>query len=102
MRREEAKLAARRDALLRRSSELRSRISADADAISSQLRVVDKATVFMRSGGGRALVWGGILLMLFTGPGRVIRVASRTALMWSLVRRWLPRALAFKRGLHRA
>jgi hypothetical protein len=102
MRSDEAKLAARREELLRRSAELRSRIIADASAISVQLRVVDKATAFLRSGGGRALVWGGILLMLFTGPGRVLKVASRTAVLWSLVRRWLPRALALKRGPHRA
>jgi hypothetical protein len=99
---DEAKLAARREGLLRRSAELRSRITEDATAISSHLHVIDKATAFLRSGGGRAIVWGGIVLMLVTGPGRVLKVASRTALMWSLARRWLPRALAFKRGQHRA
>jgi hypothetical protein len=99
---DEAKLAARLDALLRRSADLRSRISEEGLAISGRLRIVDKGTAFMRSGGGRAVVWGGLLLMLVTGPGRVLKLASRAALTWSLVRRWLPRALAYKRGQHRA
>ena len=99
---DKAKLAARRDGLLRRSAELRSRISEEAIAISSHLRVVDKATAFMRSGGGRAVAWGALALILLTGPGRVVKVASRATLAWSLVRRWLPRALAYKRGQHRA
>jgi hypothetical protein len=99
---DEAKLAARREALLRHSAELRSRISEDAAAISRQLRIVDAATAFLRSGGGRSIVWGGLSLLLMSGPGRALKVASRSALMWSLARRWLPRALAFKRGRHRA
>ena len=95
----EAKLAARREGLLRRSAELRTQISEDVAAISRQLRVVSVATAFLRSGGGRALVWGGLSLFL---PGRALKVASRTALMWSVARRWLPRVLAYRRGRHRA
>ena len=99
---DDARLAAHREALLRRSTELRSRIIEDGAAVSSHLRVVDQATAFLRSGGGRAIVWGGVLLMLFAGPGRALKIAGRAAIMWSLARRWLPRALAFKRGPRRA
>ncbi len=99
---DEAKLAARREGLLRRSAELRSSIVEDAGAISRQLRVVDTATAFLRSGGGRAVLLGGLSLLLIPGPARALKVASRTALMWSLARRWLPRILAYKRGRHRA
>lgn len=95
-------LAARRDGLLRRSAELRSRITEDAEAISRHLRVVDAAAAFVRSGGGRAIVWGGLLLLLVSGPGRVVKIASRSALMWSLARRVVPLALAYKRGHRRA
>jgi hypothetical protein len=98
----EAKLAARRDELLRQSSELRSRITNDASAISRHLRVVDKATAFLRSGSGRALVTGGLLLLTVLGPGRVLKYTGRGAFVWSLVRRSLPRVLALTRGRHRA
>jgi YqjK-like protein len=99
----ERKLAARREELLRRSEELRSRITADAAAISSRLHVVDRTAGFLRSGGGRALVWGGIVLLLATaGPGRAVRLAGRTAMLWSFARRWVPRLVALKRGGRRA
>jgi hypothetical protein len=99
---DEPTLAARREQLLRRSSDLRTRIAADAVAISGQLRIVDKATVFLRSGGGRALLWGGMALIMFSGPRRALRLAGRSTLLWSIVRRWLPRVLALKRGPPRA
>ncbi len=98
MAREEDKLAARREELLNRSEELRSRIIDDITSMSSHLRVVDRASAVLRSGGGRALVVGGLLLLMVTGPGRVLKVAGRTAMMWSLARRWLPRALTLLRG----
>ena len=99
---DEAKLGARREGLLRRSAELRTRITEDAEAISRRLRVVDVASAFLRSRGGRAMVWGGLSLLLISGPGRALKLASRTALMWSLARRVLPLALAYKRGQRRA
>jgi YqjK-like protein len=102
MRSDEAKLAARLDELLRHSAELRSRITDDASAISSRLRGVDRATSFLRSGGGRAIIAGGLVLLMFMGPGRLLKVASRSAFAWSLVRRSLPRVLALARGRHRA
>jgi YqjK-like protein len=102
MRSDEATLAARRVELLRHSAELRARITDDASAISSHLRVVDRATAFLRSGGGRALVAGGLLLLIVMGPGRVLKVAGRSAFVWSLVRRSLPRVLALTQGRHRA
>jgi hypothetical protein len=102
MKNDEPKLVARREALLRRSAELRSRIAEDAGEISNRLRVVDKASGFLRTGGGRAVVWAGMLLIVMTGPGKVLKVASRTAFTLSLARRWLPRIMAFKRGSPRA
>jgi len=98
MGREENKLAARREELLNRSEELRSRIIYDVNSMSSHLRVVDRASAVLRSGGGRALIVGGLVLIMFTGPGRVLKLAGRTAMMWSLARRWLPRALTLLRG----
>ena len=100
--RDEVRLAARCDELLRRSTELRSWITADATAISEHLRVVDRASAFLRSGGGRALIWGALLLILATGPGRAFKVAGRTAVLWSVARRLLPHALALRRGARRA
>jgi len=103
---DERRLAARRDELLRRSEELRSRISDDVAAISSRLHVVDRTAGFLRSGGGRTLVWGGQALLLATaGPGRAVRLAGRTAMLWSFARRWVPRLVALKalkRGGRRA
>jgi hypothetical protein len=98
----EARLAARRDELLRHSAELRAQITYDAGAIASHLRVVDKATTFLRSGGGRALITGGLLVLMVMGPGRMLKFAGRGAFVWSLVRRSLPRVLALTRGRHRA
>lgn len=97
----EAALAVRREALLRRSAELRSAIIDDTAAISSHLRVVDTVTGFLRSGSGRAVVGGGALLLLLVGPSRVLKVAGRAALMWSLIRRLLPLVAAFRRGPRR-
>jgi hypothetical protein len=99
---DEKKLAARRDGLLQRSAELRSKLSEDAEALSRQLRIVDAAAAFVRSGRGRAVVWGGLMLLLASGPGRVVKLASRSALMWSFARRVVPLALAYKRGHRRA
>jgi hypothetical protein len=96
-----AGLAVRREALLRRSAELRSAISDEGAAISGHLRVVDRVTSFLRSGRGRAAVGGGALLLLLVGPRRVFKVAGRAALMWSLIRRLVPIAAAFRRGPRR-
>ncbi len=98
----EARLAARRDELLRQSAELRSRITYDASSISSHLRVVDKTSAFLRSDGGRTMLTGGLLLLMFMGPGRILKFAGRGAFVWSLLRRSLPRVLALTRGRHRA
>jgi hypothetical protein len=102
MKTSEAMLAAHREELLQRSAELRSRISGDAFAITNRFRVVDKATTFFRSGGGRVVVVGGVLVMLALGPRRMMRVAGRTALFWPMARRWLPRVLSMARGRSRA
>jgi hypothetical protein len=102
MRADEAKLAARLEGLLRRSAELRLSITEDAAAVATRLRAIDQATAFLRSEGGRVVVVAGILLLLISGPARVLKIAGRTAIAWSLVRRWLPHVPAFKRGSHRA
>jgi YqjK-like protein len=96
------RLAARRHALLERSSRLRSRIADDVGEISEHLRIVDRATSLFNSRGGRIIVLGGMVLILMTGPGRALKAAGRAAIVWSLVRRWLPRAWAVDRGRHRA
>jgi YqjK-like protein len=96
-----ATLALRREALLRRSAELRSRIIDDAAAISSRLRVVDKVTAFLRSGSARTALWGGALLLLAVGPSRVVKVSGRAAIAWSLIRKGLPLVAAFWRGSRR-
>ena len=96
-----ATLAARREALIRRSAQLRSEITADAAAVASHLRIVDTVTGFLHSGRGRLMLWGGALLMLFAGPGGVLKVAGRAAIMWSLLRRWLPSIAALRRRAHR-
>jgi hypothetical protein len=97
---DEAVLAARREALLIRSAQLRSGIVDDATAIGSHLRAVDRASVFLRSGNVRIAVWAGVLLFLFAGPGGALKVAGRTAIMWSLIRRFLPKAAMLRRGPH--
>jgi hypothetical protein len=98
---DESTLTARREALLRRSAELRSGIRDDAAAIANHLRGLDKASMFLRSGNVRIAVCGVAVLLLFAGPGGALRVAGRAAILWSLVRRWLPRAALLRRGTHR-
>jgi YqjK-like protein len=94
-------LDARREALLRRSTELRSGLVDNAAGISDHLRVVDTATSFLRSGRGRVVIWGGALLLLFVGPRNAVKVAGRGAILWSLIRRLLPAATAYRRGRSR-
>ena len=98
---DEAILAARREKLLRRSAELRSGIGDDAAAIANHLRGLDRASVFLRSGNVRIAVCGVAVLLLFAGPGGALKVAGRAAILWSLVRRWLPRAAMLRRGPRR-
>ena len=102
MSRDTKRLAAHRDSLLGRSARLRSRIVDDAVEVSEHLRIVDQATSLLNSRGGRILVLGGMILVLMTGPGRAVKLAGRTAIIWSLVRRALPLVRAIERGRHRA
>lgn len=82
-------LAARRDLLLARSAYQRASLQYDAATIGHRLRFVDAATRFARSGPGRLLLVGGVAMLLLTGPGRAVRVASRLVAVWPIVRPWI-------------
>ena len=79
-------LAARRDLLLARSAYLRADLQFEATGIGRSLRLVDRAVAFGQSGTGRALIVGGAVLLLLTGPRRVLRIAGRLIAFWPVVR----------------
>ena len=79
-------LEARRDLLLARSAYLRADLQCEAIEIGRRARFVDRAVVFAQSGPGRALVFGGALLLVLAGPGRILKAASRLMAVWPLVR----------------
>jgi hypothetical protein len=79
-------LAARRDLLLARSAYLRADLQYEATGIGRRLRLVDRTVAFAQSGPGRALVFGGALLLVLAGPGRILKAASRLMAVWPLVR----------------
>ncbi len=79
-------LAARRDLLLARSAYLRADLQYEANGIGRSLRLVDRAVAFGRSGTGRALIVGGAVLLVLSGPRRVLRVAGRLMALWPVVR----------------
>jgi hypothetical protein len=79
-------LAARRDLLLARSAYLRADLQYEATGIGRSLRLVDRAVAFGQSGSGRALIVGGAVLLVLSGPGRVLRIAGRLMALWPLVR----------------
>lgn len=82
-------LAARRELLLARSAYQRASLQFDGATISHRLRYVDKATTFARSNSGRLLLVGGVAMLLLSGPGRLVRVASRLAAVWPIARVWM-------------
>lgn len=79
-------LAARRDLLVARSNYLRSDLQCEAIAVGQGARLVDRAIAFGQSGTGRALVVGGAVLLVVTGPGRVFRIVGRLVALWPLLR----------------
>lgn len=85
-------LAARRELLLARSAYQRASLRYDAATVGRRLRFVDTATTFARSNSGRVLLVGGVVVLFLTGPGRLVRVASRLVAVWPIVRAWIPRS----------
>lgn len=90
-------LAARRELLLARSAYQRASLQYDGATIGRRLRFVDTATTFARSSSGRVLLVGGVAMLLLTGPGRLVRVATRLVAVWPIVSAWLPRLLGSTR-----
>jgi hypothetical protein len=79
-------LEARRDLLVARSAYLRADLQCGAVAIGQRARLVDRATAFARSGSGRAVIAGGAVLLVLSGPRRLLHVVGRALTLWPLVR----------------
>ena len=79
-------LAARRDLLVARSNYLRADLQCEATAVGQSLRLVDRAVAFGQSAPGRALLAGGAVLLVLSGPRRVLRIAGRLLTFWPLLR----------------
>jgi hypothetical protein len=86
-----AQLAQRRTDLLARSAQLRGDLAETVAGLGARLRVVDTTATFLRGAGGSLLVSGALALLLFRGPRRIFRLAGRIALVWPILRPWLPR-----------
>ena len=88
-------LASRRQRLLVRSEALRQELGADASALALRFRFADKIVAVGRSGLFRMLFAGGAALLLFGRTRRILRVVSRLAVWYPLLRRaarylWTP------------
>ena len=79
-------LAARRDLLVARSAYLRADLQCESIAVGQSLRLVDRAVAFGQSAPGRALLAGGAVLLVLSGPRRVLRIVGRVLTFWPLVR----------------
>ena len=84
-----ARLAARRDLLVARSAYLRSDLQYEALQVGRRLDLVDRAVGFAQSAGGRVLLAGTVVVLLLTGPRKVIRVVGRLVAVWPVVQPWL-------------
>ena len=79
-------LAARRNLLVARSAYLRADLQCESIAVGQRMRLIDRAIAFGQSGAGRALLVGGAVFLVVTGPGRVFRIVGRLVTFWPLVR----------------
>jgi len=92
-----AQLAQRRADLLARSDRLRNDLAESMALLAARLRYVDRAATFLRGAGGPLVVSAALALLLFRGPRRIFKVAGRIALMWPVLRPWLPRVAGWLR-----
>jgi len=97
-----AQLAQRRADLLARSEHLRNDLAETMTALAARLRYVDTTARFLRGAGGPLVASAALALLLFRGPRRVFKVAGRVALVWPVLRPWLPRVAAWLRDRTRA
>jgi hypothetical protein len=84
MRHRAAVLAARRDLAVARSAFLRAELQCEAAVIGRRLRFIDRATAVARSVPSSALLAGGVLLLVLTGPRKLLRVAGRALASWQV------------------
>jgi hypothetical protein len=97
-----AQLAQRRADLLARSERLRNDLAETTAMLTARLRHVDTAATFLRGAGGLLVVSAALALLLFRGPRRIFKLAGRVALIWPVLRPWLPRVAAWLRDRARA
>ena len=97
MTRSAAQLAQRRADLLARSEHLRNELAESMATLAARLRYVDTAATFLRGSGGAFLLSATLALLLFRGPRRIFKVAGRIALVWPVLRPWVPRVAAWLR-----
>jgi hypothetical protein len=83
-------LAARREALLVRSSELRAELAVESAAAAEGLGFLDRGVAFARSGRFRQVISIAAVLLVALRPRMVWRLARRGALWLPLARRLLP------------
>ena len=83
-------LAARREALVARSADLRRDLAGDAAALGVRFGFADRVVAAARSDAGRALFVGAAALLLFSRPRRLLGVAMRGLALWPVVGPLLP------------
>ncbi len=83
-------LAARREALLARSSELRAELALESAAAAEGLGFLDRGVAFARSGRFRQVISIAAVLLVALRPRMVWRLAKRGAMWLPLARRLLP------------
>lgn len=86
MTRRAAILAARRDLLLARSAYLRADLQYEATEAVRGVRLIDRLVAFGQSGSGRTMIVGGAVLLVLSGPRRVLRIAGQLLALWPVAR----------------
>ena len=97
MTRSAAQLAQRRADLLARSDRLRNDLAESMTMLAARLRYVDTTVTVLRGSAGPLLLSAALALLLFRGPRRIFKVAGRIAMLWPVLRPWLPRVTAWLR-----
>lgn len=78
-------IAARREALCRRSERLRRELAGDAAALGERFALADRIVAVARSDAGRLLLIGAATLLLFSRPRRLLRLAAKALALWPVI-----------------
>jgi hypothetical protein len=95
--RREHELAMRRQLLLERSAQLRGDLAADGRVVAASLNLIDRGVALARSGIVRPTLLLAAVALFLVRPRAAWWLASRSLVLWPLLRRVLPRLVRIAR-----